>query len=249
MPTPSIKRARSPCRSRSPRSCSLSSFDDLCCARPIGNASRRGWRAGTFSLPSGPLSSRLASRDAPPPMRPLGVARVWRRPLLRAHSALSQAVRAYLWRCAMARDVEDVCCGGASSWELLASSANGNTNGRRTCEGERTTSVRVEDVAPTATHPTEIDGYRRRWACRPIRLRIRQAAGRRSGGRGRARERRARALAIDPGDLRFAYRAPLASDGRGPVVFLVRLRPRAETPVFPSWHHSNSAKNNSSTRH
>ena len=105
-------------------------------------------------------------------------------------------------------------------------------------------------TSPPPRPPTEIDGYRRRWACRPIRLRIRQAAGRRSGGRGRARERRARALAIDPGDLRFAYRAPLASDGRGPVVFLVRLRPRAETPVFPSWHHSNSANENSnSTRH
>ena len=30
---------------------------------------------------------------------------------------------------------------------------------------------------------------------------------------------------VDPGYLRFAYRAPLASDGRGPVVSLVRLKP------------------------
>ena len=43
------------------------------------------------------------------------------------------------------------------------------------------------------------------------------------------------ALGIDPGYLRFAYRAPLASDGRGPpVVFLVRLTPRAPVWVLAS---------------
>ena len=41
-------------------------------------------------------------------------------------------------------------------------------------------------------------------------------------------------LAIDPGYLRFAYRAPLASDGRGPVVFLVRFKPlHATRPLVP----------------
>ena len=43
------------------------------------------------------------------------------------------------------------------------------------------------------------------------------------------------ALAIDPDYLRFVYRAPLASDGRGPVVFLVRLGPlHATCPLVPS---------------
>ena len=37
------------------------------------------------------------------------------------------------------------------------------------------------------------------------------------------------ALEIDPGHLRFAYRAPLASDGRGSVIFLVRLKPLDDT--------------------
>ena len=38
------------------------------------------------------------------------------------------------------------------------------------------------------------------------------------------------ALDRDPGHLRFANRDPLASDGWGPVVFLVRLKPSLRPP-------------------
>ena len=42
------------------------------------------------------------------------------------------------------------------------------------------------------------------------------------------------ALGIDPGYLRFAYRAPLAPDARGPEIFLVRLKAlRATRPLVP----------------
>ena len=40
------------------------------------------------------------------------------------------------------------------------------------------------------------------------------------------------ALGVDPGYLRFAYRVPLASDGRGPVVFLGRRNPPDATERF-----------------
>ena len=51
------------------------------------------------------------------------------------------------------------------------------------------------------------------------------------------------ALGMDPGHLRFAYRAPLASDGRGPLVFLVRLKPQSgNSPLPPGFAHSPAEK-------
>ena len=56
------------------------------------------------------------------------------------------------------------------------------------------------------------------------------------------------ALAIDPGYLRLAYRAPLASGGRGPVVFLVRLKPlNAARPLVPGRRCARKKKRNTAT--